>query len=301
MKTKTSLVKRIYQAIPFKRQFFEIVRSVYVPPRSVFRHLFFGGKFKVQVGKKFFYMNHYNTHGFVIEDGLFWQGLGVGREGFSLRLWQKLSEQSEVIFDIGANTGMYSLLSKAVNSQSKVYGFEPTRRIYEKYKANCQLNNFDIHCEWMAVSDTTGEVVIYDLPIVNNYSATINKNFSDVRHAPLLDSRLETKVPCTTVKDYIEKNNIQRVDLMKIDVELHEPEVLNGIGEYLVKFHPTLLIEVMNDSIATRIEASLKGCNYLYFVINEEGEIHKTDKIFAANESNYLICREDVAKKLALI
>lgn len=301
MSKRTSLAKRIYQAVPFKRQIFEMVRAVYVPPRSIFRHLFFDGKFKVKAGKTSFYMNHYNTHGFVIEDGLFWQGLGVGREGFSLRLWQKLSETSQVIFDIGANTGMYSLLSKAVNPQSQVYGFEPTRRIFDKYKANCELNNYNVHCEWMAVSNTSGEVIIYDLPVVNNYSATINKSFSDVRHAPLIGERLETRVPCTTVKDYVEKKKIQRIDLMKIDVELHEPEVLAGIGEYLQKFHPTLLIEVMNNDIASRIQTALQGCTYLYFTIDEAGKIQQTDKIFAANESNYLICRDDVARQLGLL
>jgi|JI8StandDraft_2_1071088.scaffolds.fasta_scaffold18555_3 FkbM family methyltransferase len=294
MKSKTSLIKKIYQALPFKKQFFEIIKKIYTPPKNIYRHLFFKGKFKVAIHEKAFYMNHYNNHGFVIEDGLFWEGLGVGREAISIHLWYALASKADIIFDIGANTGLYSLIAKMVNPESKVYGFEPTHRIFEKYEANCKLNNFDVKCEQMAVSDQTGEVVIYDLPIVNNYSATLNKNFSDVRHKPLLDSRLETKVVCTTIKDYIEKNNITKIDLMKIDVELHEPEVLLGMGEYLEKFRPTILIEVMNNHIATQIERVIEKCNYVYFRINEKGSIEEVEKIHAVNESNYLICKPEV-------
>ncbi len=36
---------------------------------------------------------------------------------------------------------------------------------------------------------------------------------------------------------------------MKIDVETHEPEVMEGFAEYYLKFKPIILIEVLNDQI----------------------------------------------------
>jgi FkbM family methyltransferase len=302
MKQKKSLLTSIYQVIPFKRQLFELVRSIYSPPKSIYRHLFFDGKFKVKVkDHKSFYINHYNTHGFIIEDGLFWQGLGVGREGYSLRIWTELSEISDVIFDIGANTGMYSLLSKSVNPSAKVYGFEPVRRTYEKYKANCEINNYKVNHEWMAVSDYTGELTLYDIPEANNYSATLNKTFSDTRHAIHVDTRFEVKVPATTLKDYIEKNKIFKIDLMKVDVEMHEPEALRGMGSYLKQFTPTLLIEIFTDSLGKQVQEILADCNYLYFSIDEEGVASQQENIIATDESNYLICRPEIAQKLGLL
>jgi FkbM family methyltransferase len=301
MQPKESLLKKIYKSIPFKRQVFEGLRSVYVPSKSIYRHLFFDGKFKVKVeNDKSFYINHYNTHGFIIEDGLFWVGLGVGREGYSLRLWTTLSKSSTVVFDIGANTGMYSLLTKSVNPNAEVFGFEPVKRTHDKYKANCDLNKYDVKAEWMAVSDFTGELTLYDIPEANNYSATLNKEFSDVRHVSHKDTRFEAKVKATTLKDYIEVNNITHIDLMKIDVEMHEPEALRGMGEYLQKFQPTLLIEIFTDTLGKQVQDILQGCDYLFYSIDEDGTTTLQQNIIATDESNYLICRPEVAKKLGL-
>ena len=302
MQQREGFLKKIYKLIPLKRQMFEALRSVYVPSKSIYRHLFFDGKFKVKVEKdSSFYINHYNTHGFIIEDGLFWLGLGVGREGYSLRLWTELSKQSEVVFDIGANTGMYSLLTKSVNPNAQVFGFEPVKRTYDKFQANCDINKFDVKCEFMAVSDFTGELTLYDIPEANNYSATLNKEFSDVRHQTHIDTRFEAKVKATTLKDYIESNNISKIDLMKVDVEMHEPEALRGMGEYLQKFQPTLLIEIFTDKLGKEVQEILKGCDYLYYSIDEEGKTELQKEIIATDESNYLICRPEVAKSLGLL
>lgn len=35
---------------------------------------------------------------------------------------------SDVIFDVGANTGMYSLLSKSVKPDAQVFGFKPIKK-----------------------------------------------------------------------------------------------------------------------------------------------------------------------------
>lgn len=302
MKQKSSLLKSIYRIIPFRRQAFELLRSIYSPPKSLYRHLFFNGKFKVKVkDDKSFYINHYDTHGFIIEDGLFWQGLGVGREGYSLQLWTKLSEMSEVIFDVGANTGMYSLLSKSVNPNAQVFGFEPVKRTYDKFKTNCEMNTYDVKCEWMAVSDYTGELTLYDIPEANNYSATLNKKFSDTRHATHIDTRFEVKVPTTTLQDYIEKHKLPKVDLMKVDVEMHEPEALRGMGKYLQQYTPTLLIEIFTDELGKQVQEIIKDCNYVYFSIDEDGTASQQKNVIATDESNYLICRPEIAQKLGLL
>ena len=295
-----SILKKIYQVLPFKRPLFEAVRAVYVPPKFLYRHLFFEGKFKVRVDGGFFYMNHYNTHGFVIEDDLFWQGLGRGREGVSLQLWQKLCKEAQVIFDLGANTGLYSLVAKTVNPSSRVFGFEPIKRTFDRYKANCELNGFDVRCEWMAVSDQVGEAVIYDVPLANNFSATLNKTFSDTRHAVHADSRFQTRVKTETLANYIELHRLPRVDLMKVDVEMHEPEVLRGMGPYLKRYQPTLLIEIMTNEIGRGVEEVIRECGYRYFSINESGQVEPKRSIEAINESNYLICTPAVAGRLGL-
>lgn len=114
------------------------------------------------------------------------------------------------------------------------------KRTFDKFEANCNMNKYAVKCEWMAVSDYTEELTLYDLPEANNYSATLNEKFSDTRHTSQFDTRFEVKIPTTTLKDYIEKHQLSKVDLMKVDVKMHEPEALRGMGEYLKQYTQTL-------------------------------------------------------------
>lgn len=295
-----SLLKKIYQNIPFKRQLFEAIRTIYTPPQSIYRHLFFGGKFKVSVNGHSFLMNHYNTHGFIIEEDVFWLGVGKGREGQSAQLWIQLAKQAEVILDIGANTGLYSLLAQSVNGSSQVYGFEPIKRTFKKFEANCRLNQFNIRCENLALSNEIGKGIMYEVAEENVLSATLSKEFSDVHHA-VHKNRLSSSVEITTLSHYVEQNAITRIDLMKVDVEMHEPEVLLGMGKYLKIFQPTMLIEILTDRIGKQVESILEGMEYLYFRITEERKVDSVSELTGGHSQNYIICKKEVAVKLGLI
>src|ERR1035438_2683649 len=99
------ILKSIFDAIPFKKQFFGIIK-IFKPGPSIYKHLHFKGIIKVRVDDNHaFKMHHY---GFQIENELFWNGLTGGWEKVSLGLWVKLSKNADVIIDVGANTGIRS-------------------------------------------------------------------------------------------------------------------------------------------------------------------------------------------------
>jgi ribosomal protein L11 methylase PrmA len=99
-------------------------------------------------------------------------GIKDGWEKVSTGLWIKLCRESEVIIDIGANTGVYSLIAKTVNPGAKVFAFEPVERVFEKLQGNCRLNNYDIGCFKKAVSNYSGKAKIYDTAGEHIYSVT---------------------------------------------------------------------------------------------------------------------------------
>jgi FkbM family methyltransferase len=299
---KIPILKRVYQAIPFKKVVFQVIRSVYTPPEKIYIHLFFDGKFKVKINEThYFYMNQYNTHGYRIEDDMFWLGLQKNsREKLSISLWLQLAQQSQVIFDIGANTGIFTLLAKGINPNCHVFGFEPIQRTFEKYKNNCLINQYEqVHCEQIALSNQTGTADIYDLPVENLYSATLNQKFSDTHHD--LAEQIAISVKTETLSDYIERQGIARIDLMKIDVEMHEPEVLEGMKHYLKQFQPTLLIEILTTDIGLKIQALLEGMDYLFFNLDETTQPKQVASISKSDSYNYLICNERIAIDLGLI
>ena len=226
---KTS--KNLYNIFPFKKEFFLLLKKVWNPQRNISKYLHFRGIFDVEVEKnKSFKIHHY---GFQVENEIFWEGLYDGWEGDSMRLWVELCKISDVILDIGANTGVYALTAKVINPNSKVFAFEPIKRVYSKLNENIELNNFDIKPFEKAVSNKDGMAVVYDLPSEHIYSVTVNKNL----HTDGIDV-IETQIETITLSTFINQENLSKIDLMKIDVETHEPEVFEGFGKYLQQFKP---------------------------------------------------------------
>lgn len=285
------LLKKIYNIIPFKKELFSLIRPIKLP-KSIYSHLHFKDKFKVKFDNYHFLIEH---HGYQIENELFWNGLTNGWEKISMRLWIDLCKNSSTIIDIGANTGIYSLVAKAINPSAAVYGFEPVKRVNEKFIKNCALNNFDISCLAYAISNYNGEAVIYDTNADHIYSVTVNKNMA------VGIETFETKIKTKKLSSFIEEMNIENIDLIKIDVETHEPEVLEGMEDYLNKFQPTMLIEILNDEVGKKVQDLIKGIDYIYFNIDEVNKPNRVDTIKKSDYYNYLICKKEIAKKLNLI
>ena len=100
---------------------------------------------------------------------------------------------------------------------------------------------------------------------------TVNYNYLD----PSVKVE-EVEIETITLNKFIKDNNIPRIDLMKIDVETHEPETLEGFSDYLSIFRPAMLIEILNNEIGARVEKLVNGLGYLYFNIDENNGIQQT-------------------------
>jgi FkbM family methyltransferase len=285
-------------AVPFKKQVFSGLKKLWVPPQKISRYLYFRDVFSVSIGQKNFHINHY---GFDVETSIFWYGLTGAWEKISMSVWIKLCERSRVIFDIGANTGVYSLVAKTVNPTSQVHSFEPVKRVFEKLVANNYLNQYNIDCQQVAISNYDGEGVIYDLPTEHIYSVTLNKN---MHNAHLATAVRPTMVKAIRLDTFIKSAGLEHVDLLKIDVESHEPQVLEGMGNSLGLMHPTMLLEVWNDEFGTRIEKVLSGHGYLFFCTNEMQPFRPADHIRNPDPSkgylSYLVCGPEAADYLKL-
>jgi FkbM family methyltransferase len=290
-----SLLKQVYNFIPFKKQLFTVLKMVYTPSESVYRHLHFHGVIDVRVDKDHkFKMDHF---GFQIENEIFWKGLEGGWEKASVGIWVKLAKNANTIFDIGANTGIFALIAKSVNPAAKVYAFEPINRVHKKLKENIDLNGYDIKSYPLAISDTNGKAYVYDQPSsANIYSVTVNKNMD-----PDSVSKVKTEIDIITLDSFITDHSIRGIDLMKIDVETHEGEVLEGFMKYMPDFKPTFLIEILRNEVGEKVQNCLKGLNYLYYNIDENGDVLKVDNIMRRGHNyNYLLCSPEVAKSLGL-
>jgi FkbM family methyltransferase len=274
--------KSSYKAVPFKRELFSLLKKVWAPSEKRYRHLYFKGVVRVRVNDlQSFKMVHY---GHRIENEIFWTGLYGNWEKYSMKLWSILAKESKVIFDIGANTGIYSMVAKSINSGSEVHAFEPFEAIYKKLVRNAAINGFEIHSNCKAVSDYSGDGVIYTGDANFAYSVTVNQNLWVKDKEPI-----KLNIKTITLKDYIEQNNITHIDLMKVDVETHEPEVMEGFSMYLKLFRPIILIEILNDEVAQKLGIYFDSSEYCFYNIDEEKGIRKTVFLSMSDSFNYVI------------
>ncbi|MBC7797057.1 MAG: FkbM family methyltransferase [Pyrinomonadaceae bacterium] len=285
-------LKSIYDVIPLKKNVFSFAKNFVSPSERIHKHLHFKGNIRIPIDREYsFKVRH---HGYEVENSLFWAGIGRGWEKVSLSLWVKLVRDANVIFDIGANTGVYSLIAKSLNPNAQVYAFEPVARVFEKLEYNIKLNDFDVVCLDSAASNTDGTATIYDTSEEHTYSVTVNENLNANNIAVV-----PTTIKTVRLDTIIKSNQIEKVDLIKIDVETHEAEVIEGLGEYLEKFKPTMLVEILNDEVGRKVQALVDNKGYAYFNLDEEtGSIRRVDEIIKSDYFNYLFCSEEMAEKI---
>jgi len=149
-------------------------------------------------------------------------------EGEACHHWIEFSRESKVVFDIGANVGLYSLLAASANPQSNVYAFEPTPEMVTALTRNIQLNGLcNIAVEPVAVGRS--EQVGFLRLCLGSDGTNEGMNFISSTRAA--DSDLPVEV--TSLDEYCGRRRIERIDLMKMDIEGGEYDALLGAHRLL--------------------------------------------------------------------
>lgn len=164
-----------------------------------------------------------------------------------------------IFIDVGANKGYYTLqAANRVGLQGQVHAFEPVTNTFSHLQTNVALNDFtNVISNQTIVHDHSGELEIFIAEENNTGESSIQKpaNFS---------GRSEI-IPCITLDEYIIENNINKVDLIKIDVEGSELSVLKGMQNILKREKEglQLLIEVNESHLLSNGTCSCEIYEYL--------------------------------------
>ena len=258
-------VKRWRDTSPYMEPVCRALRRSVPLPERVWRHLPFTGISDFEVAGRLVRMSHFGAE---IENSLFWAGYGQGWEATTLLLWERLAQTAHVVFDVGANTGVFALAAKAANPLAVVHAFEPMPRIAERLQANVALNGFAVAVHRVAVSDRRGTAQIQSMASDHEYSATLDY-MAWMDHVP--SSSIE--VPVERLDAVIEQSG-DRPDLIKIDVERHEPPVLTGLWPAVEGGPlPVLVIEILDQQIADLVEAQVAPRGYVSFAVREHAGV----------------------------
>jgi FkbM family methyltransferase len=150
-----------------------------------------------------------------------------------LQAFRSAITSGAVIYDVGANVGIYSLLaSRAVGAAGMVYSFEPLPRNLAYLRQHVAINHLQ-NCQIVekAVCDRQGT------------QAFASASFS----APMahLSPDGEILVPATTLDACVySEAPLRPPNILKIDVEGAEMDVLRGATRAIREFHPTIFLEI---------------------------------------------------------
>jgi len=157
-------------------------------------------------------------------------------EARSTELCCQLIKPGDVVIDIGANIGYYTIIfSDLVGSKGHVFAFEPTKHYGTVLSENLALNS-------------TENVTILDYGLSNVETSTeidIGPS-SATMHSPegYDDVISNEKIVLKTFTNFVKTNSISRVDFIKIDVDGHEPYFFEGAWDALATHDPIILFEV---------------------------------------------------------
>lgn len=182
-----------------------------------------------------------------IEAQIFWQGFQEADAGTIKALKQHLTEDS-VFVDVGANVGTFTLVAAAKSPRGKVHSFEPSRYHFARLNGNIDLNGFtNVKTNqvglWDAPAASTLHVPLRNTGMSNTGAASMFADTSDPE--PSKDEPIEL----IRLDDYVAENALDRIDVIKVDIEGAELAALRGARETLQRFHPLVLMELDLDNL----------------------------------------------------
>ena len=162
---------------------------------------------------------------------------GVWEPRVSLEL-APLIEPGAVVVDVGANIGYYSLLfADRAGPEGKIVAVEALPKLAEVVKANAARNGKqNIRVVNVAASDRPGELTLHQAPATNIGMTTTRSD----RGFPATD--VVRALPLTEI---LTEDEIQRVSLIKIDIEGAEVPVVRHVLDHLDRFssRPAVAVE----------------------------------------------------------
>ena len=169
--------------------------------------------------------------------------LGVEHEADIIRILRTFLTPRSVVLDIGANFGLYTAITgRAVASHGRVYAFEGNPQAFDALRrtivANELFDNPRVVAANRLVSDRAGRGTLYYLKDI-----LVGGTMTDLPQPG--SERCSVEVEMTTIDAFLPAD--LAVDLVKIDVEGHEPMVIRGMEQTIAR-SPTirLIIEFVD-------------------------------------------------------
>jgi len=169
-------------------------------------------------------------------------------EAANFSLLQQHIRPGSVVLDIGAHIGLFSVIAaKWSGGDGRVYAFEPAPTTYRVLERTIRMNhlNEQVVAVSSAMGLTTGTIDFFvsDNEADNSNSLVPYKSDRSLRAIPVeLDS----------IDHFVLRQDIEKVDFIKIDVEGAEYDTLRGGLEVIARDRPVVILAIHPEPILNR-------------------------------------------------
>ena len=179
-----------------------------------------------------------------------------------------LFSKIRTFFDVGSNIGYYSIIAGKINADLRVYAFDPSPGPFLYLLENVEINGVkNVKPFQMALSDENG-TFSFHVPFMTKYPYLKHNTLGGSGHlSHVRDNPFPYKVEVTAQKldSFISDNNIEGIDLIKLDVEEAEHLVIAGGRQSISKFRPIVVCEIFSTEMLQLIQKEIISLGYKAF------------------------------------
>lgn len=207
----------------------------------------------------------------------FWEGL---YEYEFIWIFEKIISECNGFLDIGANTGLFSLIASKNNLNTISLAFEPSPDAHIFLEKNIAINKVSEHVKAYpyAVSNIEANLEFYKVhnpkyPDIPNLSGAASLVYANAEHKKI-------SVQTVNIDTFLEQNHPKlRIDFIKIDAEGAEADIIQGMLQTIEKHKPIITCEILLNDIGQNIQDLLKERGYKFYLPVSKEKLSKTDTV----------------------
>ena len=160
---------------------------------------------------------------------------------------ERLVRPGMVCFDVGANLGEMALhMAMRTGPAGVVHAFEPVPAVFERLKNHVERNRLqNIRMHSLALSDRNGTCTIASADATSD-----NQGLGSIVNTNEIIVPVRQEIQAQTLDDFVSQQHIDRIDLIKIDIQGAEMLLLEGGNQVFTNLSPDILIEISPTDLA---------------------------------------------------
>ena len=183
----------------------------------------------------------------------------------SIEVMKLFLKKGDIAIDVGANIGTITMaLAETVGEDGRIHAYEGQRRVFYNLCTNIMLNSkMNIYASRTLIGDKVGYLRLTDEFGQLEERKLINRG--SISFIEQMNNEIHTKsgydqVNMNTLDDELE--NLDSVNLIKIDTEGAEPAVLRGAAKIIRRYSPVVYLECGSEKLYQEEMPILKSFGY---------------------------------------